>query len=83
MNSGSAGVTPKTKHRGIKTIGRKRKLKQLSLESYNGQDDAVDPAEVKIEKRVMVSASLLPGSESMACWILGINGNLGEPMWPQ
>ena len=33
----------------------------MSLESYNGQDDAVDPAEVKIEKRVMVSTSLLPG----------------------
>jgi hypothetical protein len=33
----------------------------LSLESCNGKDDAVDPAEVNIEKRVKASTSLLPG----------------------
>ena len=33
----------------------------MSLESFNGKDDAVDPAEVNIEMRDKASVSLLPG----------------------
>ncbi len=44
-----------------------------------GQDAAVDQAEVNIGKRVKASTFYVPGSESMACLPLGIDGNQGEP----
>jgi hypothetical protein len=41
-NSGSAGVIPKIKHRGIKTAGRKRELNGWSLEILiNRKDDSL------------------------------------------
>jgi len=61
---GSEEVILKIKHRVIKTTGRKRKLKSLSLESaaMSRTMQSID-AEVNIEKRAKASTSLLSGVE--------------------
>ena len=54
------------------------KFERLSIESYNGKEDAVDPAEINREKYAKASTSLLPRDPRAWHKDIGIDGNLGE-----